>query len=128
MPNTREKLIELIGSTEYGNGSLIGNNFQKGFIEKIADHLIANGVTMNVTDINVGDIVYALYSVEKYRMNNGSTRRRNWQIDTRKNFRMQKKYGEIEVREKKCTKTDMCRIGITVFKTKEEAERAIANG
>ena len=41
-----EKLIELICSTEYGNGSLIGNNFQKGFIEKIADHLIANGVTI----------------------------------------------------------------------------------
>ena len=46
MHNTREKLIELICSTEYGNGSLIGNNFQKGFIEKIADHLIANGVTV----------------------------------------------------------------------------------
>ena len=46
MPNTREKLIELICSVEYGNGSLIGNNFQKGFIEKIADHLIANGVTV----------------------------------------------------------------------------------
>ena len=46
MPNTREKLIELICSTEYGNGSLIGNNFQKGFIEKIADHLIAHGVTV----------------------------------------------------------------------------------
>ena len=46
MPNTREQLIDLIGSVEYGNGSLIGNNFQKGFIEKIADHLIANGVTV----------------------------------------------------------------------------------
>ena len=42
----REKLIEWICSTEYGNGSLIGKNFQKGFIEKIADHLIANGVTV----------------------------------------------------------------------------------
>ena len=44
--DVREKLIELIGSTEYGNGSLVGNNFQKGFIEKIASHLIANGVTV----------------------------------------------------------------------------------
>ena len=42
----REKLIELIGLTEYGNGSLIGTNFQQGFIEKIAAHLLANGVTM----------------------------------------------------------------------------------
>lgn len=44
----REKLIKLICSTEYGNGSLIGKNFQKGFIEKIADNLIANGVTISV--------------------------------------------------------------------------------
>lgn len=44
--NVREKLVELIGSTEYGNGSLVGNNFQKGFIEKIATHLVANGVTV----------------------------------------------------------------------------------
>ena len=44
--DVREKLVELIGSTEYGNGSLVGNNFQKGFIEKIASHLIARGVTV----------------------------------------------------------------------------------
>lgn len=41
-----ENLVELIGSTEYGNGSLVGNNFQKGFIEKIASHLIDHGVTV----------------------------------------------------------------------------------
>ena len=46
MDNTREKLVELIGSTEYGNGSLVGNNFQKGFIEKIASNLISHGVTV----------------------------------------------------------------------------------
>ena len=44
--DVREKLVELIGSTGYGNGSLVGHNFQKGFIEKIATHLIANGVTV----------------------------------------------------------------------------------
>lgn len=44
--DVREKLVELICSTEYGNGSLVGNNFQKGFIEKIASHLIANDVTV----------------------------------------------------------------------------------
>ena len=44
--DVREKLVELIGSTGYGNGSLVGNSFQKGFIEKIATHLIANGVTV----------------------------------------------------------------------------------
>ena len=126
MPNTREKLIELIGSVQYGNDSLIGNNFQKGFIEKIADHLIANGVNVDVTDINVGDIVYALYCVDEYRTRFGTVRKQNWNIDTRKNLSMKKKYGKIEVREKKCTKTDIHRIGITVFKTKEEAERVVA--
>jgi hypothetical protein len=49
----REKLVELIGSTEYGNGSLVGKNFQQGFIGKIADHLLANGVTF-ATDTNDG--------------------------------------------------------------------------
>ena len=44
--DVREKLVELIGSTKYGNGSLVRNNFQKGFIEKIATHLVANGVTV----------------------------------------------------------------------------------
>ena len=44
--DVKEKLVELIGSTEYGNGSLVGKNFQKGFIEKIASNLIANGVTV----------------------------------------------------------------------------------
>jgi hypothetical protein len=50
---SKEKLIELIGSTKYGNGSLIGKNFQLGFIEKISDHLLANGVTF-ATDTNDG--------------------------------------------------------------------------
>ena len=44
--DVREKLVELIGSTEYGKGSLVGNNFQKGFIEKIASNLIAHGATV----------------------------------------------------------------------------------
>ena len=48
--DVREKLVELIGSTEYGNGSLVGKNFQKGFIEKIASNLIANGVTVQELD------------------------------------------------------------------------------
>ena len=44
--DVRKKLVELIGSTEYGNGSLVGNNFQKGFVGKIASNLIAHGVTV----------------------------------------------------------------------------------
>lgn len=43
----RERLIGLIGGTHYGINtcSTIKVNFQRGFIEKITDHLLANGVT-----------------------------------------------------------------------------------
>ena len=58
--NVREKLVELIGSTEYGNGSLVGKNFQKGFIEKIASNLIAHGIT--VQECKVGDTIYEVDS------------------------------------------------------------------
>lgn len=56
----REKLIELVGSTEYGNGSLVGKNFQEGFIAKIADHLLANGVI--VLPCKVGDTVWEVHN------------------------------------------------------------------
>lgn len=42
----RDKLIEIISATEYRKGSKVGNNFQRGFIEKIADALIAAGVVL----------------------------------------------------------------------------------
>lgn len=119
----REKLIELLVNSP-GLCTLSGK--EEEFAEN-ADWLIANGVTL-ATDNHVGDKVYALYSVEEYKTRFGNKRKRNWQIDTRKNLMMQKKYGKIEIREKQCTKTDAHRIGITVFVTREEAERAIADG
>ena len=61
--DVREKLVELIGSTEYGNGSLVGKNFQKGFIEKIASNLIANGVTVKELDLPEEDY-YVLRNTE----------------------------------------------------------------
>ena len=68
--NDREKLIELIGLTEYGNGALVGKNFQRGFIGKIADNLIANGVTVQqwipvsdrLPDKNVVVLVHYIHS------------------------------------------------------------------
>ena len=68
MDDLREKMVELIGSTEYGTGSLVGNNFQKGFLEKIADHLIANGVTVQEW-ISVKDRlpVFTEEEIERYR-------------------------------------------------------------
>ena len=51
----REKLIALIATTKYGRdgNSVLGANFQPGFIQKIADNLIGNGVTF-AKDTNVG--------------------------------------------------------------------------
>lgn len=42
----RIKLVNIINNTRYGKETVIGNNFQRSFIEKIADNLIANGVTI----------------------------------------------------------------------------------
>ena len=48
--SNREKLIELISTSDFepvrGVVSTIGSQFTTYFIEKIADHLIANGVTI----------------------------------------------------------------------------------
>ena len=46
----REKLIELLETAE---SAVYWNSEDKTFIQKIADHLIANGVTF-ATDTNVG--------------------------------------------------------------------------
>lgn len=40
----REKLILLIGTTDYGDGRIVAEYFQASFIGKIADHLLAGGV------------------------------------------------------------------------------------
>ena len=44
MADTRENLIELLESAE---SAFYWDSSDKGFVEKIADHLIANGVTIN---------------------------------------------------------------------------------
>ena len=52
MPNTREKLIEIIGKTDIqmikpdGPHIPMNERFSALFIGEIADHLIANGVTV----------------------------------------------------------------------------------
>lgn len=40
----REKLILLIGTTDYGDGRIVAEYWQARFIGIIADHLLANGV------------------------------------------------------------------------------------
>ena len=119
----REKLIELLESAE---SAFYWDSSDKSFIEKIADHLIANGVTLCVTDIKVGDKVYALYNTTEYRTRTGSKRKSNFQIVTQKNLRWAKvRNATIEIREKKCTKSEISQLGKTVFKTREDAEKTL---
>lgn len=64
----REKLVELLESAE---SAVYWNSGDKSFIEKIADHLIANGVTVHIpknkppTDLTgkCGSCVYAEQTV-----------------------------------------------------------------
>jgi len=67
MDNTREKLIKLIGCTDFspvsGAVTTIGSRFTTAFIEVIADHLIANGVTLQ-----------KVITVEGYKMFAGTMR------------------------------------------------------
>lgn len=65
MDAIREKLVELIGATRYGENdrSTVGKNFQRGFIEKIADNLISNGVTVLTPD--EAKNVYTVQEIEK---------------------------------------------------------------
>ena len=47
MPNTREKLIELLGAATFGvNKQTIPSYLPNTAIGEVADHLIANGVTV----------------------------------------------------------------------------------
>ena len=53
--DTREKLIELLESTE---SAIYWNSDDRNFIEKIADHLIANGII--APPVKVGQKVYTI--------------------------------------------------------------------
>lgn len=88
-----------------------------------ADYLIANGVT--VQPCNVGDTVYVIYSTAEYKTRSGSRRRENHQIVTKHHLEWAKKENAVEIREKKCTKSDLNLLGKTVFTTKEDAEKAV---
>ena len=67
MPNTREKLIELIQTAkskkqyDFLFGNIDDAIDMKSDEEYIADHLIANGVT--IIPVNVGDTVYTNFAM-----------------------------------------------------------------
>ena len=98
----KERLIELI---KQGNG---GYDFNS--LEKIADHLIANGVI--VLSCKVGDVVFQTDGVRIYELE-------IFDIYLYKN----KPYYETESID-----FDGDAIGKSVFLTKEEAEQALKEG
>ena len=52
----RDRLVEILSKVPYGVS--VGAKFQRYFCEKVADHLLENGVI--VPPCKVGDIVYAV--------------------------------------------------------------------
>jgi hypothetical protein len=117
----RQKLIELLQTSPT---DVMGN---RG-VGALADHLIANGVTIVENGENyVGKTVFALYDVSEWTQKSGKKKIRYTQIITYRHLRSAKKYSKIEVREKQCTKTDSYFIGKTVFWTREDAEKVVEN-
>lgn len=101
----RNRLIELVKHVPYGVS--VGATFEQYFCEKVADHLIENGVI--VLPCNVGDTV--------------------WEINTDNPFDEDLRVMEAKVERFFIgTSVDLhcmdC-VGKTVFLTKEEAEKAL---
>lgn len=71
----------------------------------------------------VGDLVYVF--CWKRKRTNGKYGYWNSIITTEKVFELAATHGEIYIDCKKATKTDLLRIGKTVFLTREEAEQAL---
>lgn len=114
----REKLIDLIIDaklTAPETGS---------FIEWLADYLIAYGVTISGGNC-IGETVWGIWDVTNYQTRHGKQKSRNVHVCTLHHLDYVKRFGKAEVRPKVCTKSDMTFMGKTVFKTREEAERAI---
>ena len=91
-------------------------------VEEIADYLIANGVT--IVDNCIGSVVWGIWEVSPYRKGK-QMRRMNVQIVTELHLKRALLDGTVEFRQKICSKTDASYLGKTVFKTLEEAKRAI---
>lgn len=78
----------------------------------LADYLRSNGVEMSSS--NIGRTVYALCDIRG---------KRNCLIDCL--YHLEGCKGELGIREKKCTKSDLWKVGKFVFFNRDEAEKAI---
>ena len=95
-------------------------------IQHMADHLIANGVT--IVDNHVGKTAYGIWDVSEYRTRAGNVRNRNARINRMNELEWVRIFGKAEVRPRVCTKSDLRCLGKTLFWTREEAERVIQYG
>lgn len=111
--NERDRLIALLESAE---SAVYWNSEDKSFVEKIADHLIANNVT--IPPVTVGQTVYLIRR---------PTERPAW-IDECKITYISVHYfedGKSTVFNGYNFEVAECDIGKTVFFTREEAEQAM---
>lgn len=125
MSNTREKLIELL---EKQRGYTLPVWIAPQTVEIMADTLISDGVTVPL--VPVGSTVYALYNRNmSYRGAFSKLAKRNSQIVTNGCLNGAKYGGgNIEIREKKCTKADLNLLGRLVFTSREDAKRVLKEG
>lgn len=92
---------------------------------RLADYLIANGVI--VPPAKVGDIVWAFYISQHtdYKYRRRGVRKILEYLAPTTNA-VDRNLSVIIIKSKKATTSDISRIGKTVFLTREEAEKALA--
>lgn len=73
----------------------------------------------------VGKTVYALYNRMEYSFRNGKNRQRNSIIRSQYELDLCKNHNAVEIREKTYVKTDVTFFGLSIFLTREQAEKAV---
>lgn len=117
--NERERLIELLGGTEYYGRETFKVRFYRSVFGILADHLLENGVI--VPPVKIGDTVYGIsrgaivpISIDRIQYSNRG-------IDIL--GRNERYYGNGTI-----TLHPNNEFGIEWYKTKEEAEQALKGG
>lgn len=110
----RDRLIELISQVQY-SGGLEG---------RLADHLLANGVIVPPFPVKVGDTIYRLMcrGVKDFFIREETI----WIVDNHANAGVEIIAKYISNGSFYFPKIENLSIGKTVFLTKEEAEKALA--
>lgn len=125
----KDRLIELIKHIPYGVS--VGAKFEQHFCEKVADHLLANGVI--VPPCKVGDTLWVNWLRFKEKYETHPVTVYAFRCDTKKNNMRICVEGQFEISAYGGSYTHYYKgtfawnsVGKTVFFTKEEAEKALA--